>query len=82
MTADKDCKLGDGTFAHDPKNKGWCSCCKNVKDASRYTISTRDVECKIYKQKNDRSDKGVTAWNGQSYTGSRVVFPVGWFDIR
>jgi hypothetical protein len=76
------CKGGDGTFTWDPKNKGWCSCCKNVKDAHRSTVLTRDKECKIYKQKNDRSDAGVSVWNGQAYTGNKELFKIGWYDIR
>jgi hypothetical protein len=51
-----DCKAGDSIFTWDPANKGWCSCCKNSKDALRYTVVTRAKECKIYKAKNDRTN--------------------------
>jgi len=76
------CAKGDGTFTWDPANKGWCSCCTDVKTAIKYVVRTRDKECKIYKAKNDRSDKGATAWNGAGFTGNKEIFTEGWYDIR
>lgn len=77
------CKNGENTFTWDPANNGWCSCCKKgTKDALRYNIVTRDKECKIYKQTNDRTNDGATAWNGPGFTGEKEVFLEGWHDIQ
>jgi hypothetical protein len=77
------CAKGENTFTWDPANKGWCSCCKaGTKDALRYNVLTRDKECKIYKQTNDRTNDGATVWNGPGFTGKKEVFLVGWYDMR
>jgi len=81
MAATNACAGGDSTFTWDSANDGWCACCTDVADAIRYTVKTRDKECKIYQQKNDRSIAGVTVWNGKGYTGDKETFSIGWYDV-
>jgi hypothetical protein len=81
--ADDTCANGEDTFTWDPANNGWCSCCtEGTKDALRYNVLTRDKECKIYKQTNDRTNDGATVWNGPGFTGQKEVFLEGWYDIQ
>jgi hypothetical protein len=77
------CADDEATFTWDPANNGWCSCCTaGTKDALRYNVLTRDKECKIYKQTNDRTNDGATVWNGPGFTGAKEVFREGWYDIQ
>ena len=79
---DAECANSENTFTWDPMNNGWCSCCTlGAKNALTKNINTRDKESVIYKQDNDRTDTGVTVWNGQGYTGDKKVFEEGWYDI-
>jgi len=81
--ANSACANGQDTFTWDPANNGWCSCCKNgTKDALRYNVLTRDKECKIYRQTNDRTNDGATVWNGPGFTGTKEVFLEGWYDMH
>jgi hypothetical protein len=64
-------------------NTGWCSCCTaGAADATKKFVDTRDYECKIYKQDEDRVENAARAWNGQGFTGDSVEFEEGWYDIE
>lgn len=71
VNATASCKGGNSIFTYDPKNKGWCSCCTNKHDAVTRTVMTRDVECRIYQAKNDRTFEAATLWNGRYFQGSQ-----------
>jgi len=59
------CENANNTFAFDPANNGWCSCCTmGTVDALKKPVTTRDVECKIYKNDADKTREGATVWNG------------------
>jgi len=79
----ENCGNSENTFTWDPANSGWCSCCKaGVKDALKQVVKTRDVESKIYKQDNDRTNDGAIAWNGPGFSGDKQIFAEGWYDIQ